>query len=102
MLVPLAHDLAHLLLLCMQSYMSEINLCLGRTSTQMNPNVEARLRQITFEAFMLGEETFRMRALDNNAKAMTLCSPQPQSKPEHVYAELLVSQSAADLYSFAV
>ena len=100
--ITLAHDLAHLLLLRMQNYMSEMDFCLGQMSTQMNSNVEARLHQMTFEAFMLAEETFRMRALDNNAKAMSLCRHQPQPKPGHVYANLLVSQRAGDSYAFAV
>lgn len=93
MLVILLHDLVYLLLFCMQTYMSELNLCLGQMSTQMDSNLEARLHQLTLEAFMLGEQSFRMRALDNNDKAMTLCRQQRQPISEHVYAELLVSHS---------
>ena len=86
----------------MQKYMSEIKLCLDQMSSQINPGDQMRLHQLTFEAFILAEESFRMRALDNNAKAMTLCSHQRQPTPEHVYAELLVSQSRDDSYAFAV
>ena len=93
MLVALLHDLVYSATFCMQSYMSELNLCLGQMGKQMDSNVEARLHQLTLEAFMLGEQSFKMRALDNNAKAMTLCRQQLQPIPEHVYAHLLVSQS---------
>ncbi len=66
--------------------------CLARLDVQSDSPTEGRLQQLTFEAFMLAEETFRMRACDNNAKAMTLCRWHEHAPiPEHVYVKLLVS-----------
>ncbi len=77
---------------CMQEYMTEMTHCLARLDVQSDSPTEGRLQQLTFEAFMLAEETFRMRACDNNAKAMTLCRWHEHAPiPEHVYVKLLVS-----------
>ena len=76
----------------MQEYMTEMTHCLARLDVQSDSLTEGRLQQLTFEAFMLAEETFRMRACDNNAKAMTLCRWHEHAPiPEHVYVKLLVS-----------
>ena len=82
--------------------MTEMTRCLGQLSNHMESLTEARLHQLTFEAFMLAEESFRMRAHDNNAKAMTLCSQQDSQVPEHVYAQLLVSHTRHDSYAYFI
>ncbi len=72
--------------------MTEMTHCLARLDVQPDSSTEGRLQQLTFEAFMLAEETFRMRACDNNAKAMTLCRWHEHAPiPEHVYVKFLVS-----------
>ena len=77
---------------CIQEYMTEMTHCLARLDVQLDSSTEGRLQQLTFEAFMLAEETFRMRACDNNAKAMTLCRWHEHAPiPEHVYVKFLVS-----------
>ncbi len=66
--------------------------CLARLDVQPDSPTERRLQQLTSEAFMLAEETFRMRACDNNAKALTLCRWHEHAPiPEHEYVKLLVS-----------
>jgi hypothetical protein len=66
--------------------------CLARLDVQSDSLTEGRLQQLTFEAFMIAKETFRMRACDHNAKAMTLCRWHEHAPiPEHVYVKLLVS-----------
>ena len=77
---------------CIQEYMTEMTHCLAQLDDQPDSSTEGRLQQLTIEAFMLAEETFRMRACDNNAKAMTLCRWHEHAPiPEHVYVKLLVS-----------
>ena len=77
---------------CIQEYMTEMTHCLARLDVQPDSPTEGRLQQLTFKAFMLAEETFIMKACDNNAKAMTLCRWHEHAPiPEHVYVKLLVS-----------
>ena len=72
--------------------MSELTRCLAQLDNKMDSLIETRLYQLTFEAFMLREESFRMKACDNNTKAMLFCRwQQGDIGPEDVYDQLLVS-----------
>ncbi len=71
--------------------MHELTHCLAQLDDQADPDVETRLHQLTFEAFMLREESFRMQACDDNTKGMMFCNWDESKSVPGKYALLLVS-----------
>ena len=90
MLPSLICCLKHWLL---QDYLGILKRCLNQHNQMGSSEYlwEARLHQLTFEAFMLAEEVFKQRARVYDSKAMTVCRHHHSSTPDAVHAQLLVS-----------
>ncbi|KAL0024883.1 hypothetical protein WJX79_010704 [Trebouxia sp. C0005] len=74
-----------------EDYLGELKHCLNQHN-QMDSfdyQWEARLHQLTFEAFMLAEEVFKQRARVYDSKATTVCRHHHTSTPDAVHAQLL-------------
>lgn len=76
-----------------EDYLSELKHCLNQhnKTDSFDYRWEARLHQLTFEAFMLAEEVFKQRARVYDSKAMTVCRHHHSSTPDAVYAQLLMA-----------
>jgi len=67
----------------LQDYLSTLKRCLNQhhQTGSSNYQLETRLHQLTFEAFMLAEEVFKQRARVYDSKAMTVCRHHHSSTP---------------------